>query len=235
MKTKYNTFFGTTRFPAVSSGTLKYAMIMVLGLLAAHGSNGSTTGWGARLFTGLDFGQTDTIKANLNGIAASEKVDLDSGILFGGAVDYTWNNGFTAELEYTYRSADFSNAPTDIFPDATEADIASVLIFANFLYRPAIESMPRLQPRLGIGIGWLQETSLDVMTDGMEESFDGSGEAYQLIVGADYSLTENWQLGLNLHWYSAGSVDLKGETDSQRKLDVDYEGFSLIASVGYRF
>lgn len=36
-------------------------------------------------FTGLDFGQTDTIKASLNGVASSDKVDLDSGILFGGA------------------------------------------------------------------------------------------------------------------------------------------------------
>lgn len=236
MKNNYsNNFFGITRFPDLSPAALKSAMAIGLGLLFSSGTHGETNGWAARLFAGLDFGQTDTIKANLNGVASSEKVDLDSGILFGGVVDYTWSNGFTAELEYTYRSADFSSAPAGIFPNATEADIASVLIYANFLYRPVIESMPRLQPRLGFGIGWLQETSMDVIINGLEESFDGSGESYQLILGADYSLTENWQVGLNLHWYSAGSVSLKGETDKQRKLELDYEGFSLMASLGYRF
>lgn len=226
-----------TRVPAKAPATLKLTLAMGLGLMAnqAFAATGDDSGWGTRLFTGLDFGQTDTIKANLNGTASSDKVDLDSGILFGGAVEYTWSNGFTAELEYTYRSADFSRAPVAIFPEATEADIASVLIFASLMYRPVIESMPRLQPRLGLGIGWLQETSMDVLVAGVEESFDGSGEAYQLILGADYSLTENWQLGLNLHWYSAGSVELKGERDSQRKLELDYEGFSLMASLGYRF
>lgn len=236
MKSK-NILFNETQIPGKAPSTLKRALAMVLGLIASQtfAATGDTSGWGARIFTGIDLGQTDTIKANLNGTASSDKVDLDSGILFGGAVDYTWSNGFTAELEYTWRRADFSKAPVAIFPEATEADIASVLIFANLMYHPVIESMPRLQPRLGLGIGWLQETSMDVLVSGLEESFDGNGQAYQLILGADYSLTNNWQLGLSLHWYSAGSVELKGERNNQRKIELDYEGFSLMASLDYRF
>jgi opacity protein-like surface antigen len=192
------------------------------------------SGWDARVFAGVDFGQMDEIKAVFGG-SSTESVDLDSGTLFGAAAGYAWNNGFAAEIEYTYRTADLSSAPTGLFPGATEADIASVLIFANVFYRPEIASMPRLHPRLGLGIGWLQETSFDAMVDGREESFDGDGAAFQLVVGTDYSLTDRWLLGLSLHYYSAGSVDLESESDSSRKLELDYEGFSLIASASYRF
>jgi hypothetical protein len=124
------------------------SLLGLLSVLVAAPLFGETgSGWDARIFAGIEMTQTGQLKSNF---AGSESVDTDSGTLFGASVGYHWDNAFGIELEYTYRTADFSSAPTSLFPTATEAEIASVLIFANIVYSPYLEKMPRLRPRIAL-------------------------------------------------------------------------------------
>ncbi|MEY2908108.1 MAG: hypothetical protein RLZZ602_631 [Pseudomonadota bacterium] len=190
-------------------------------------------GWEARLHAGLELGQTDAVSLVVGGEKQRASMDVESGQLFGAAVGYNWSNGFAAEVEYTYRSADFSTVSAALFPEATAMDIASVLIFANLTYRPLVSKDGALQPFFGLGFGILQEASADVIIGGVEESFDGDGTAFQLLAGFDYRFSERWRARVSAHYYSAGGIDLESGNNAQRKIELDYKGLSLVAGLAF--
>lgn len=221
-------------FSVLSRRTSQVTAPIVLCLFT--GTNAHAGGIVDRLYVELQAGggwlYGNDVVIDDEGTELESDVDFDFGLIGGGAVGIDINDNWRAELEYMYRSNDVDDfGGSEI--DADSGDFASVAIMANAEYRFG-RSDQALRPYVGAGLGLIEEIDFDVEGgDDAGEFSDRGAFAFQLMAGADYSLSESWSLGAGVRYFDAGSVTLDG--DGGRELDADYRLTSLLLGVRYSF
>jgi opacity protein-like surface antigen len=159
----------------------------------------------------------------------------DSGFATGLAFGYRYGNGFSAEIDWEYRRNDNDLV---VFSDGTrfgEGDIASNTLYLNGYYTFA-ESLGRVRPYVGAGLGWVQEIDLDLETGGVETSYSSDGDiAWQLMAGIEAPLARNWRLQGEVRYTRVAGVDLEQEGGAGRITDLDYDAWAVGVGVVYDF
>ncbi|MEM7383500.1 MAG: hypothetical protein AAF514_01020 [Verrucomicrobiota bacterium] len=88
--------------------------------------------WEVRVFAGFDH----VLSTDVNFMGASDEVDFGGGFATGASVGYRFNQSFSFELDYTYRSAGEAKVPASLGLGAgAELDVASVTITPSIWYR----------------------------------------------------------------------------------------------------
>lgn len=191
--------------------------------------------WSVRLITGVDFALSTDLDLKENGATSKGDGEFDPGFVAGAAFGYDLQNDITLELEYTYRTSGSGDADESVFGQKAESQVASVAIGTNFWYAPEKSLFGNLKPKIGLGIYWLEEVSMDIEQNGQENSFDDSGILYSVMAGLDWEFRESWILGTELRYYNSSTLEAEDETNSNRKLEFDYKGFNALVSVAYQF
>lgn len=166
---------------------------------------------------------------------ASGDGSYDSGFAAGLAFGYRYGNGFSAELDWEYRS---NGNDAVAFSDGTsfsDGDIASNIFYLNGYYT-FDQSFGKLRPYVGAGIGWVQEIDLDLEAGGVETSYSGDGDiAWQLMVGAETEVARSWRLQGELRYTRVAGVDLEQEGGAGRISDLDYDAWTFGLGLTYDF
>ena len=186
---------------------------------------------GANFLGDESYDQTGVVTAGATGDSS-----FDTGMMAGAAAGYFFTDNITAEIAWDYRRNDSDN---NIFSDGTNfssGDYASNIFFLNGYYHfdPVMKS--KFRPYLGAGLGYVQEIDLDLEAGGVETSYSSDGElAVQLIAGASYALTKNWDLTADVRYVRARGMDLKQENGTGQIKDIDYDPVSVIFGAVYKF
>lgn len=159
----------------------------------------------------------------------------DTGFAAGLAFGYRYGNGWSAEIDWEYRSNDNDEVS---FTDGTRfdnGDIASNVFYLNGYYTFE-EAVGRLRPYVGAGLGWVQEIDLDLESGGIETSYSGDGDiVWQLMVGAEADIARNWRLQGGLRYGRITGVDLDAENGAGKIKNLDYETWTVAVGVVYDF
>lgn len=167
---------------------------------------------------------------------ASSAAEFDSGSLFGGAIGKQFGP-FRVEGEIAYRSNDVSAVGLSGYQQGEEAgDFASLGLGVNVLYERNLFGSEKAVSYIGGGLVYIQEIDFDLRSSTNEEvSFSDSGFGFQLIAGARYELSKNWDLFAEARYFDGGSLTLDSETNSGSSLEADYSSTAVVVGVGYRF
>lgn len=191
--------------------------------------------WETRVLFGFDNADSTAVTTSFPDESNTGDLEFGSGIAFGGTVGYNFANDLLLELDYTWRSADEGDAPDSLFGAGASADVASVIISPNLWYKPTLDKMPKFSPRFGIGFGWFQEVSMDVIINGVEQSYDGDGSGVLLMAGLDWDISDKWVFGIDAKYYDGGNINATSESDASRAVSFDYSGTTLNLSLGFNF
>ncbi len=167
-----------------------------------------------------------------SGVNSAIDIELDKGMVFGGALGYRYNANIAAEISWEYRSNDSETRwGTEFYP---EGNYASNLFYINGFY--FFNAYGGLTPYVGAGLGWMQEIDIDLERNGVETSFSNSGEfSYQGFIGLEYRLSPQWSIHTELRHSGASSGVLKGENTDMPFADLDYKPFTWQLGARYSF
>ncbi len=180
-------------------------------------------GFYARAFGGVS-SLSDT---DLSG-AATGKSGFDTGQIVGGAFGYDYpGSPFRSELEFTYRSGDADGGA------GVTGDFASTTLALNGYYVFGPIAGGRLTPYIGAGLAYVTEIDFDV-TGGMADGeYNDQGDfGYQLMLGAEYPISDRWSVTGEVRYFDAGNQTLNG---SGRTLSADYRTVDVIIGTAFRF
>lgn len=212
----------------------KAALVIVLGFSGpAWAEDVDYNGPYAKLLGGLNFALDSDYKGGGSSSFPSGEAKLDMGSVVGLAGGYRFSREFAAELEYAYRSNDIDKIKGPGGASiANGGDLASVAIMANGYY--FLDVAETWSPYVGAGLGFLQEVDSDVKLVGLQEQTDLEDQvfAWQVMVGAEAPIDQNWRLYGEGRFMSAPSPDL---SNSNGSYSVDYNNLSLIVGIGYQF
>lgn len=160
----------------------------------------------------------DDVHSNISG-ADSGSVDLsfDTGPAFTGFVGYRFTDQFTGEAELGYATADTDKVTGVINGVGVSAPVDghfnSVLFFGNALWTPPVK-LAGFSPYLGGGLGFASTDSSVSRVGGVAvgASHSETDFAAQLILGADYQLTDQFAIGgrYRFVWVNSGSTTASG-------------------------
>lgn len=171
---------------------------------------------------------------DVSATAANSAIDieLEKGMVLGGAFGYRYNANLAAEISWEYRSNDSETRwGNEFYP---EGNYASNLIYVNGIY--FFDAFGDFTPYVGVGLGWMQEIDIDLERNGVETSFSNSGKlSYQGFVGIEYRLSERWSLHTELRHAGAESGVLKDESTDAPFADLDYKPFTWQFGARYSF
>jgi len=188
--------------------------------------------WYARLNTG--FSTLSDARLTLTD-ATVASAEFDSGLLWGGAVGRQ-SGAFRLEAEIAYRSNEISRQDLPGYRQDSEAgDFASLGLGLNLLYE--FNLFENVVTYVGGGITYLEEIDID-LTDRQtneEISFSDNDFALQLMAGARYEMSDNWDIFTELRYFDGGTITLESESDSSLSIETDYKTTAVVFGVGYRF
>lgn len=177
--------------------------------------------------------QSPTINADSIAQGNSD-IAVDQGFSAGLSLRYDYaGTPWTSEFGWEYRSNDAEITATDgtTLPDG---NYASNTFYINGRY--AILERGRLTPWVGGGISWIQEIDLDSENADGERSFsDSGGIGVQVMVGADYNLSDRFYLSGEIRYSSQTGLDLDEENGTGQVIGIDYQPLTLGLGLGYRF
>lgn len=178
-----------------------------------------------KAFGGLSDLTTDTL--SFGGVPSDP--DLDSGAIFGGAVGYDYaGSPWRAEIEYAYRTAD-ANSPASL---GTGGDFASTSLMVNGFY--SFSTVSAVTPYVGLGLGVMTEVDLDIDAGPAVGEYKDSGVfAAQIMVGANYAISDRVALFGELRYFTAGSQTLEGPGGARIK--TDYDSVDAMVGLSIRF
>ncbi len=208
---------------------IRGAVVMSLGLMMPLAGVADDTGWFVKPYGGYS-GLSDT-SGSLNGEVVD--VSLDGGFAAGMGVGYRYNQRWSAEVAWEYRS---NESETEVGPlTYGDGNYASNIFFVNG-YRH-FEPRGRFQPYVGVGLGWVQEIDIDLEGRGPEISYSGDGDVvFQVMAGADYLISEAWEISAEIRYANLTDVDLEGEGAAAGEIEgLDYEPITFNLGVVYRF
>lgn len=172
------------------------------------------------------FGGVSSVSdTDLDGLATNES-GFDTGQIFGGAVGYAFaGSPFRSELEYAYRTGDADGSA------GITGDLASTTVALNGYYDFTPVAGGLLTPYVGVGLSYVTEIDFDV-SGGLApgEYTDRDGFGYQLMLGAEYPLSERWSINGEVRYFDAGSQTLTG---SGGKLSADYQTLELLIGTAF--
>jgi outer membrane protein W len=187
---------------------------------------------GASMLGDQDLSQTGVAAAG-----AKADASFDSGWMAGAAGGYYFTDNIAAEIAWDYRSNGLDKANFGGGTNFSEGDFASNIFFVNGYYHfnPVMNS--KFRPYVGAGLGFVEEIDIDLETaGGVETSYTNDGEvAYQLIAGASYGLTNDWDLTADVRYVRVSGIDLKNEKGAGELKNVDYDPVSLTVGAVYKF
>jgi opacity protein-like surface antigen len=159
-------------------------------------------------------------------------VELEKGLVLGGAFGYRYNANIAAEVVWEYRSNDSETiVGKDVYP---EGNYASNIIYLNGLYY--FEPWGSLTPYVGAGVGWMQEIDIDLERNGVETSYSNSGNfSYQGFVGVEYKLSAHWSVHTELRHAGGKSGTLEDEKTKAKFSSLNYKPFTWQLGATYRF
>jgi opacity protein-like surface antigen len=169
------------------------------------------------------------------GATTSGRLSPDTGFATGGAFGYRFAGPWRVEAEFMYRTADHDGLRLPGVGNLAPGNFASTAAALNALYEFDLFGSPRVRSFAGLGAVWLTEVDIDFESAGTETSFSGDGFGVQAIFGARYDLGERWFLESSVRYLAAGSVDLRDEADPVRRLDADYDPWSVTVGIGWKF
>lgn len=164
----------------------------------------------------------------------SGKAKYDTGFATGFGFGHDYGNGFRSELDFEYRTNEYSSVDLGANGQLTGGDFSSAILYLNAYYH--FDTDLPITPFVGVGLGWVQEIDFDATANGAEQSYSESGDwAYQLILGAEYQLSDAWHLQGNIRSVNINSLKLKEEGGDGRIADADYGIWSAGLGLVYRF
>jgi opacity protein-like surface antigen len=169
------------------------------------------------------------------GVAAAGRLSPDTGFAAGGAFGYRFPGPWRLEAEFMYRTADHDGLRLPGVGNLAPGNFASTAAALNALYEFDLFGSPKVRSFAGLGAVWLTEVDIDFESAGVETSYSGDGFGVQAIFGARYELGERWFLESSLRYLAAGGVDLRDEANPVRRLDADYDPWSVMVAIGWRF
>lgn len=161
-------------------------------------------------------------------------VGVDAGFVAGLGVGYRYNNRWSTEVAWEYRTNDSET----VFQDGTvfdDGNYASNSFYINGYYH--FQSRGRWQPYVGLGVGWIQEVDIDLEGNGPELSYSDDGDvAWQAMAGVAYRWSERWSVAAEVRYLQLSDTELSGEGAAPGNLDgLDYDPVSVTISAVYRF
>ncbi len=168
------------------------------------------------------------------GPRVSGTLDLDSTIGVVGAFGMEWDSRVQTELEIGYRSMGFGRLEgtiEGITSGETEAegDISTLMVMVNgrYVFKPTV--LGGIHPYLGGGLGVAFHTvELGVPALSFESESDAAVLAYQVMVGAEYDLTDS--VGTHAGYRFVGTGDYK-----DRGTTASYTTHGFEFGLSYRF
>ncbi|MFM8609298.1 MAG: outer membrane beta-barrel protein [Burkholderiaceae bacterium] len=161
------------------------------------------------------------------------KASFASNIGLGGAYGYRYGNGWAAEIQWDYRRHYLKSIAGATY----DGDFASNVLFVNGYYR--FNKVGSFRPLIGAGIGWAQETDIDIARNGQELSYSRSGGmAVQAIVGGEMDLAKKWSLVGDVRWMRINSGSFKAENTAAGATllgQPKYQPVSVNLGITYKF
>ena len=135
-------------------------------------------------------------------------LETETGLGFNHSIGYQFRNSLSAELEFSYKSADFGAANSDSGESKIDGDINTKSLLLNGIYYFDIREF--YTPYIGYGIGIaVHEATLNGFDEGEDTTF-----AHQLKMGVDMEFNRkvSWLLGYR---YSATNDPKLGFFDGE--------------------
>jgi opacity protein-like surface antigen len=155
--------------------------------------------------------------------------DFDTGYTLGVAVGAAVAPNVAIEIEYAYRSADFTVTDREE-GDQASGDTSANAFMLNALYVfDDMGATGAVQPYVGAGIG---ATNVEISAGG--QNFDSDTLlAYQLIGGVGYKLNPDVSLYAEGRWFQSESGNFEGPDGES--LDGRFEGVDLLVGLRVAF
>lgn len=168
---------------------------------------------------------------------ASSEGSFDAGPMFGAAVGYDFNDQWSFELEYAYRSNDLDEARTGSTVLGTDGDLASAAVMLNGFYR--FDTDWAAQPYIGLGFGLAQEVDIDLMggNQGADGSYSTESPAAQFMLGATRPVSEGIDLFIEGRFFRAFDPELGRESGSGNqgiRIETEYGHNALLFGAKFR-
>ena len=246
-----------------------------LGTLLAATGMAHAEGMGLKVFGGINFAGNESIGPFIGtyagvtkgsdpftyGFAGTADIDPDMGYVFGGAVGYGWDNGFSVDLEVAYRrnQIDVSGAVaagvayitkgggpgfytfgTGTFA-GTDGHLSAVSLMANAWYE--FDTGTSIRPYVGggVGIAWLDihdivegkfVTTGGTYTSSIGVHGDDSGFAWQLGAGLAWEVAPGKDMVVEYRYFNGPKIENVRVHDLNNKLDIDYDSHAVL--VGFK-
>jgi len=161
-------------------------------------------------------------------------VKTSSGFNAGLGLGYQYNPNISVEVYWEYRTNDTDTTIAST-GDVLEGNYASNMFFLNGYYH--LTPNQKWQTYVGAGIGWTQEIDIDLEENGVERSYSGDGDiGFQLMVGADYEVSDNLLLNGEIRYGAMSSVEMTGEENATGTLTgFDYNPLTIGIGLKYKF
>jgi opacity protein-like surface antigen len=172
-------------------------------------------------------GASSLADTGLSGTASGTS-GFGTGQVFGVAVGYGYaGSPFRSELEFAYRSGDANGAA------GITGDFASTTFALNGYYDFETIAGGSLKPYVGAGLAYVTEIDFDVSGGGAPGEYNARGDfGYQLMVGAEYPISDRWSVTGEVRYFDAGRQDLTGPGGT---LSSDYQSVDVIIGTSIRF
>jgi opacity protein-like surface antigen len=155
--------------------------------------------------------------------------DHDTGYTLGAAVGAAFTPNISMEIEYAYRSADFTVRDRDEGDRANGDTSANAFMFNALYVFDGMGATGAVRPYLGGGIGG---ANVEMSAGG--QNFDADTLlAYQLIGGVGYQLNPNLGLYAEGRWFQTESGEFDGP--GSESFDGEFETFDLLVGIRYVF
>ena len=155
--------------------------------------------------------------------------DHDTGYTLGAAVGAAFTPNISMEIEYAYRSADFTVTDRDEGDRANGDTSADAFMFNALYVFDGMGATGAVQPYLGAGIG---AANVEMSAGGQD--FDAETLlAYQLIGGVGYELNPNVSLYAEGRWFQTESGKFDGP--DEESFNGEFETFDLLIGMRYVF
>jgi opacity protein-like surface antigen len=190
-----------------------------------------------RVDAGLGF-LADTAVERTNALGSTSQGDgaFSPGWLTGAALGYRFDDRWSADVEFTYRTNDIDELSASGAGGlaAREGDFASAALMVNGRYH--FESEGALRPFVGLGLGVIEEIDIDLELGGAENSYSDSGFGIQAMLGLDYQFADSWSLSGELRYFRAFDFEGTGEgLSAGGTARADYDHLGLLLGLTYRF
>ena len=190
------------------------------------------SGFYAKGFAG--YGTLEDAELNvLQGGSATAETEgsFDAGPMFGAAAGYQFNDQWSMELEYAYRSNDLDQGQNGSTITATSGDFASASVMLNGFYQFDVDWEAR--PYVGIGFGLAQEIDIDLSggNTGSDGSYSTESPAAQFMLGATRPVSDGIDLFLEGRFYRAFDPEMGAESGSSNpgiRIESEYGHSALL-------